>query len=464
MEPSGRRGSPPSGPRRCHDVRYHSATSAADRSGSRRRHGARQPARPRERRLPESGQCPADPRSELDPEVPDAAADPAGDAAGGHDHAPGGKPVDYYEISMRQFAQQILPAGLPATTVWGYGGGQSAQSKRGLLVHNAPSLTIEAQWNRPVRVKWINDLVDANGNYLPHLLPVDPTLHWANPPGGTDGRDTRPTFTDDARAVHRPGADRHPRPRRRRRRRRERRLRRGLVPARRRTTSRPATPRRAPGTTSSPARPRRRYGVALGARVRHLPVPERAPGVDDLVPRPRARDDPAQRVRRAGGLLPHPRRPRRRRRRARQPDRAPAVAARAGAARRTTSSRPTRPTTRSRSRSRTARSTADGSLFYPTPGRSSTSIAGPYIPDTDVSPIWNPEFFGNMIMVNGNTWPFQTVEQRRYRFRVLNGCQSRFLILDFNADPGRRGVGDRQRGRLPRRAGQPHRRATATGC
>ena len=39
-------------------------------------------------------------------------------------------------------------------------------------------------------------------------------------------------------------------------------------------------------------------------------------------------------------------------------------------------------------------------------------------------------------MVNGNTWPFQTVEQRRYRFRFLNGCQSRFLILDFNAIPG----------------------------
>ena len=56
---------------------------------------------------------------------------------------PGGKPVDYYEISMRQFAQQILPAGLPATTVWGYGG-VAAQSNRGLLVHNAPSLTIEA--------------------------------------------------------------------------------------------------------------------------------------------------------------------------------------------------------------------------------------------------------------------------------------------------------------------------------
>ena len=41
-----------------------------------------------------------------------------------------------------------------------------------------------------------------------------------------------------------------------------------------------------------------------------------------------------------------------------------------------------------------------------------------------------------MIMVNGNTWPFQTVEQVRYRFRFLNGCQSRFLILDFNNIPG----------------------------
>src|SRR6266511_4362389 len=106
-----------------------------------------------------------------------------------------GQTVDYYEISMKQFAQQILPAGLPATTVWGYGAVKSA-SPSGLLLHNAPSLTIEAQVNRPVRVKWINDLQDADGNYLPHLLPVDPTLHWANPPGGVQGRDERPTFTE----------------------------------------------------------------------------------------------------------------------------------------------------------------------------------------------------------------------------------------------------------------------------
>ena len=55
-------------------------------------------------------------------------------------------------------------------------------------------MTIEARWNRPVRVKWINELVDADGNYLPHLLAVDPTLHWANPPGGNTGRDSRPLF------------------------------------------------------------------------------------------------------------------------------------------------------------------------------------------------------------------------------------------------------------------------------
>jgi FtsP/CotA-like multicopper oxidase with cupredoxin domain len=60
----------------------------------------------------------------------------------------------------------------------------------------------------------------------------------------------------------------------------------------------------------------------------------------------------------------------------------------------------------------------------------------PFIPETEISPIWNPEFFGNMIMVNGNTWPYRDVEQRRYRFRFLNGCQSRFLILDFNNIPG----------------------------
>ena len=42
---------------------------------------------------------------------------------------PGGKRVDYYEISVRQFAQQVLPAPLPTTTVWGYGADRSAEQQ-----------------------------------------------------------------------------------------------------------------------------------------------------------------------------------------------------------------------------------------------------------------------------------------------------------------------------------------------
>ncbi len=106
----------------------------------------------------------------------------------------GGKPIDYYEIAVRQFQQQILPPGLPATTVWGYGPANGDGSRNALMLDNAPSLTIQAKAGRAVRVKWINELVDAQGNYLPHLLPVDQTLHWANPPGGMAGRDTRPSF------------------------------------------------------------------------------------------------------------------------------------------------------------------------------------------------------------------------------------------------------------------------------
>ena len=59
-----------------------------------------------------------------------------------------------------------------------------------------PGVHHRAHYHRPVRIKWINELVDKDGDFLPHLLPVDPTLHWANPPGGATGRDSRPTAFD----------------------------------------------------------------------------------------------------------------------------------------------------------------------------------------------------------------------------------------------------------------------------
>ena len=43
-----------------------------------------------------------------------------------------------------------------------------------------------------------------------------------------------------------------------------------------------------------------------------------------------------------------------------------------------------------------------------------------------------PEFFGDHIVVNGTVWPKLSVEQRRYRFRVINGSNSRFFALALN--------------------------------
>ncbi len=102
----------------------------------------------------------------------------------------GGTAVDYYEIAVKQFQQQILPPGSPMTTVWGYGSAKHPGT------FNYPAYTIEARHRAPVRVKWINGLKNAKNKYLPHLLPVDPTLHWANPGGGQKGRDSRPTFAN----------------------------------------------------------------------------------------------------------------------------------------------------------------------------------------------------------------------------------------------------------------------------
>ena len=98
----------------------------------------------------------------------------------------GGKNVDWYDIAVRQFRQEIVP-GLQ-TTVWSYGSVDHPGT------FNYPAFTVEAKWRRPVAVRWRNELVDGAGKFLPHLLPVDPTLHWANPPGGNAGRDSRPEF------------------------------------------------------------------------------------------------------------------------------------------------------------------------------------------------------------------------------------------------------------------------------
>src|SRR5262249_1110408 len=55
----------------------------------------------------------------------------------------------------------------------------------------------------------------------------------------------------------------------------------------------------------------------------------------------------------------------------------------------------------------------DGSLFFTTEGN-----------NPDVHPYWDPEFFGNTIVVNGKTWPNLDVVRRMYRFRILDASNA----------------------------------------
>lgn len=47
-----------------------------------------------------------------------------------------------------------------------------------------------------------------------------------------------------------------------------------------------------------------------------------------------------------------------------------------------------------------------------------------------------PEFFGDTMLANGTVYPEVTVEARRYRLRILNACNARFLNLQAYVDNG----------------------------
>ena len=52
-------------------------------------------------------------------------------------------------------------------------------------------------------------------------------------------------------------------------------------------------------------------------------------------------------------------------------------------------------------------------------------------PNPGIHPFWNPEFFGDIMIVNGKSWPYLNVEPRRYRFHLVDGCNARFLNMQF---------------------------------
>ena len=50
----------------------------------------------------------------------------------------------------------------------------------------------------------------------------------------------------------------------------------------------------------------------------------------------------------------------------------------------------------------------------------------------DIHPYWDPEYFGDTILVNGKVWPNMKVERRQYRFRIVNGSNARFYNLKLS--------------------------------
>ncbi|HXV21982.1 MAG TPA: multicopper oxidase, partial [Desulfuromonadales bacterium] len=290
---------------------------------------------------------------------------------------------------------------------------------------NYPAYTIEAEVNEPVTVKWFNNLKDSAGNYLPHLLPVDQTLHWANPPmecfddetgmtmTGTDcsGQSQAPYTGPVPIITHLHGAhvgpdsDGYPEA--------------WYLPA-------------ANNIPAGYATEGSQYDDILGGSGRgqgfavfRYPNDQRATTLwfhDHSLGMTRANvyagpvgfyllrggegdvvDNLATKQINDGVL--------------------PSGAYEIPLAIQDKSFN------------------ANGSLFYPGDraffeGLLPSQLKIPFIPETtlgggisDVSPIWNPEFFGNTIVVNGNTWPYLNVEPRQYRLRLLNGSDSRFYIL-----------------------------------
>ena len=312
-----------------------------------------------------------------------------------------------YSIAMRQISQQILPQPFAATELWAYG---STMDDR---TFHSPAWTIEARRGITTEVTWINDLKDANGHYLPHLLPVDPTLHWANPSGPRDMRSTFITTPGPYKGpvpivTHVHGmenvedwSDGYPEA--------------WYLPA----ASNLSPDHAREGTWYDFFRSKSGgRGWASGQATYRYPNSQRpstlwfhdhALGITRLnlyagpigfylIRSEAASDHPTVASVNNTATLPEG-----------QYEIALIVQDRSF--------------------------NADGSLFYPNSRRLFDRYAGPYIPKADVSPIWVPEFYGNCMLVNGRTWPYHSVEPRRYRLRFLNGCNSRFLILKFS-DPG----------------------------
>jgi spore coat protein A len=321
------------------------------------------------------------------------------------------KAYDHYSLAARPFRQQILPKGFATTPVFGFGSTTDAKTFR------VPAHTVEATVDRETRLTWANQLMESSGNYTSHILPVDPTLHWANPAGGTANRDRVPTFTSTPGpytgpvpiVVHLHGAhsyqdsDGYPTA--------------WYLPLAKNLPTGYATVGSTYDQFKADAKARAdvswdagraQFVFANDQRATSLWYHDHSLGMTRL--NVRAGLLGMYNLRGGVGDLPA----------GHLPGPAPHRGDRAG--------------TRYYEIPLVIQDPSfntDGTQYLPATNLSWTG--GPWIPDNDIPPIWNEIYFGSTLTVNGNTWPNLNVEPRRYRFRMLNGCASRELTLKVAA-------------------------------
>lgn len=374
-----------------------------------------------------------------------------------------------YDIAVRQFKQQILPGGIwaslpgcalanctfPATPIWSYGPAAEDREFVADLVapsptsqFNYPAHTIENTANTLTTVDWINDLVDpVSGEFRPHLLPVDRTLHWANPEGLTcidadKNKDCRPAGSNGA--ILQEPYD-------------------GPVPIVTHVHGAHVGPESdgypeawwLPDASNIPLDYATEGSLANGYGgtsntangVGSFSYPNDQPSTtlwyhDHTLGMTRSNvyagpagfwliRDPAAPLGSENGLvsgvLP-----------------APAPVAGQQVLDLNVPGNPVRNSIREIPIAIQGRSfNNDGSLFYPGDraffeGVATTALQIPFIGDgaSDISPIWNPEAFFNVMVVNGVSWPELEVAPAIYRFRMLNGSNSRFLNLSLQQVTG----------------------------
>jgi spore coat protein A len=295
-----------------------------------------------------------------------------------------------FVVNASEFYQQILPTtdangnptGFGPTKVWGYGGLTEDPTTGEYLgfVTNTPGPSFEAIRNLPIRVKWVNNLVDTSGNSLSAMFAVDPTIHWANPrtmtmptppvkaptfpPGYADAQTPVPIVTHLHGGEVPPAYDGGP----------DAWFTANGIQGPSYNTAVTTDPNAAVYEYPNTQEPTTLWYHDHALGITRLNIMSGLAGFYIL----RGPSDPI------ADLLPKG-----------KYDAPLCIQDRSFL--------------------------TDGSLYYPS--------KGDY---PEIHPYWRSSFLGNTIMVNGKVWPNMNVQQGLYRFRILDGSNSRFYQLSFS--------------------------------